>query len=123
MELEERGAKRAGSTWRAKNEDRITMLETRGSGESIVLASVNTDSYVGEWGKDRSRGWPVLGYVKQKEVLMVLPHTQKLLVFIGSSLPNRSDAGHRARREAARQRADKWGSRPWAQRYRHQWQR
>ena len=44
-----------------KNEDRITMLETRGSGESIVLASVNTDSYVGEWGKDRSRGWPVLG--------------------------------------------------------------
>ena len=42
-------------------EDRITMLETRGSGESIVLASVNTDSYVGEWGKDRSRGWPVFG--------------------------------------------------------------
>ena len=102
---------------------RIQMLETRGSGESVVLASVNRDSYEGEWGKDAARHWPVLGYVKQKEVLMVLPHTQKLLVFIGSSTSNRSNEGHRARGETRSQRADMWRDQPWAQRFRRQWQR
>ena len=103
---------------------RIQMLETRGSGESVVLASVNRDSYEGEWGKDAACHWPVLGLVKQKEVLMILPHTQKLLVYIGAATSNRSFNALRARFDTMSQRAEKWGSQSWAQRFRrNKWQR
>ena len=57
-------------------------------------------------------------YVKQKEVEKILPHTQKMLVFIGSSKSHRTPEALRARGETRSQRADAWKDKAWAQRFR-----
>lgn len=105
---------------------RLTILETRGSGGSSEsrgsggssdVASLNIQSYVGEEGKDESRGWPVIENVKQKEVKTVLPHTRKLLVFLGSNTAHRTPKALEARAQKTRKRADTWKDKAWAQRF------
>lgn len=108
---------------------RLTISETRGSGGSsetrgrgVNIASLNFQSYVGEEGKDVSRGWPVIANVKQKEVRTVLPHTRKLLVFLGSNTANRTPKALEARDQKLRKRLDAWKDKEWAQRF-AQWRR
>ena len=73
---------------------RLTILQTRGGSTvpslKVNCVSLNIQSYVGEEGKDVSRGWPAIENVKQKEVNTVLPHTRKLLVFLGSNTAHRT---------------------------------
>ena len=104
---------------------RLTMLQIRGSGGSsetrgggVNVASLNSQSYVGEEGKDASRSWPVIENVKQKEVNTVLPHTRKLLVFLGSNTAHRTSQRREVRAQNTRTRADKWPDKAWAQRFR-----
>ncbi len=98
---------------------RIMLLGTAFCGVSINAASVNTQSFVGEEGKDASHGWPVLGNLKQKEVLKLLPHTQKMLVFIDSNKTHRTPEALQAREQKRRQRADTFVGAAWAQRFRN----
>ena len=93
----------------------LTILETRGSGGSseilgsgwssetrgrgVNVVSLNIQSYVGEVGKDETRGWPVIDIVKQKEVKKLLPHTRKLFVFFGSNTAHRSPKALAAREQ------------------------
>ena len=48
----------------------------------------------------RLRGWPVFDIVKQKEAKTVLPHTQEILVFLGSNWTNRKPESRKARGHA-----------------------
>ena len=89
--------------------------DTRGRG--IDVASLNAQGrYCGE-DKDASRGWPKIESVKQKEVKTVLPHTRKMLVFIGSK-SIRTPKALEARAQKRRNRAEAWQDKPWAQRFR-----
>ena len=105
---------------------RLTMLQSRGSGGSSetrgggvnVIASFNAQSYVGEKGKDASRGWPYIENVKQKEVKTVLPHTRKLLVFLGSNTSHRTQEAREARAHKRTERASACQDKAWAQPYR-----
>ena len=89
--------------------------ETRGGG--VNVASLNSQCYNGEEGKGASRGWPVIQSVKQKGATTVLPHTRKLLLFLGSNTANRTPQAFEARREKTRTRAEKWPDRAWAQQF------
>ena len=73
---------------------------------------MNRQSYAGEEGENASRGWPVIENVKQKEGEIVLPHTRKLLVFLGSNTAHRTPKALEARERKWRIRADKWKDKP-----------
>ena len=107
---------------------RVTMLGTRGGGGSsetrgrggsseirgrgVNVASLNNQSYGGEEGKDETRGWPVIGFAKQKEATTVLPHTRKLSVFFGSNTTHRTPTALAARGQKRQQRTREQQSKP-----------
>ena len=97
---------------------RLTILETRGSGRGVNVASLNRQSYVGEKGENACRGWPVIEHVKQKEVNIVLPHTRKLLVFLGSNKAHRTPTALEARHRKRSIRAETWRGTAWTQQIR-----
>ena len=110
------------------------MLQIRGSGGSsktrgggVNVASLNSQSYVGEEGNDASRGWPVFENVKQKEVKTVLPHTRQLFVFLGSNRAHRTPQALEARAQNRRTKGRRMEGqtmgaaiqdKAWAQRFR-----
>ena len=101
--------------------------ETRGCGVRIEepvneeLAKMEhtlaCEVFTGKAGEDESRGWPIIQNLKQKKVLTVLPHTKKMLIFMGANESRRTPEALAARYFSRRERADKWVDKTWSQPY------
>jgi hypothetical protein len=63
---------------------------------------------------DEARGWPIIGSIKQKKPDEVMPHTTKLLIYMGGNRSRRSNESLklRSKKQAERYRCKPW--KPWA---------
>ena len=104
------------------------MSETRGCGVRLVEPVQDTwrsikytlecEVYLGQR-EDASRGWPIISRVNQKKVLTTLPHTKKLIAFMGGKETRRQPQSEAWRDTTRTARADKTAAHTkWAKRFR-----
>ena len=84
----------------------------RGEGEEVNVAAFNIEAYnkepyIGRTDEDETRSWPPFDKVKMKEMMVKLPRSRKLFVFMGANSSNRSITKKHSRYNAAVERGIK----------------
>ena len=117
MMVEEQG----GTCWTPLSETRGRGVQIREPIEELWKAmkyTLEIEVFRGNDGEDKSRGWPMISKATRKKATIVLPHTKKMLVFMGGTESRRTNQGFAHRDDTRSSRAEKRGDAAWARPYR-----